>query len=98
MPPQSGPPISLLGAQVLKGTVDRFAFMRPRDEDADDSREIIFVFSSEYIEDTEKQWVFIEQFVSLDNCYFVILFNFSHKCGIAIVVDGFTIEDNPSRR
>ncbi|VDM24501.1 unnamed protein product [Hydatigera taeniaeformis] len=45
-PPQKGPPVSLLGLQVLTGTVDRIAFVKPRDEDSVDSHDTIFVFSS----------------------------------------------------
>ena len=55
MPPQSAPPrISLLGAQVLRGTVDRFAFVQSSVEE-EGSHETIFVYSSEFIEDTAKQ-------------------------------------------
>ncbi|VDK32954.1 unnamed protein product [Taenia asiatica] len=45
-PPQRGPPVSSLGLQVLTGTVDRIAYVKPRDEGSVDSHDTILVFSS----------------------------------------------------
>ncbi|KAL5966618.1 Anaphase-promoting complex subunit 4 [Taenia solium] len=45
-PPQRDAPVSSLGLQVLTGTVDRIAFVKPRDEGSVDSHDTILVFSS----------------------------------------------------
>ncbi|KAL5112787.1 Anaphase-promoting complex subunit 4 [Taenia crassiceps] len=45
-PPKKSPPVSLLGLQALTGTVDRIAYVKPRDEGSVGSQDTIFVFAS----------------------------------------------------
>ncbi|KAH9286676.1 Anaphase-promoting complex subunit 4 [Echinococcus granulosus] len=65
--PQKAPTVPLLGLQALTGTVDRIAYVKPRDEGAVDVYDAILVFSSDPVDGKCGFSITVDGFVGDEN-------------------------------